>query len=60
MAGWSDFHRLRKYRKRLERRWDDRVAMLKWRYVGKVEGPPDEPLWGKPEESPRRRGPRAG
>lgn len=50
MRGASDFHRLRKYRRRLERRWDDRIAMLKWRYIEKVDGKPAEPLWGKPEE----------
>lgn len=42
---WSDFHRLRKYRRRLRRRWSDAVSLLAWRYHFKVYGP-HKLLWG--------------
>ena len=39
------FHRYRKYRKRLLRRWQDPVALLKWRYWRKLYGK-HQVLWG--------------
>lgn len=40
MGGWSDFHRLRKYRRKKYRRgFNDRWAALYWRYHFKVHGP---------------------
>lgn len=31
-------HRYRKYAKRLARKWDNRVSLLKWRYWQKLYG----------------------
>lgn len=39
---WSDFHRHRKYLKRLRRRWSDRVSMHKWTYYLKLQPMDDD------------------
>jgi hypothetical protein len=42
---WSDWHRLRKYRrKKMRRAFEDRCALLYWRYHSRVYGP-HRPLW---------------